>query len=462
MIRHRPRTRGVAAQHASLSRWRSPVRIRSGPPSLFDSSHAPSARPDGAFLCPPTAVTSPVRYPAARDRPRSRLQPRGRRSPPRDARRGSSPRSSSRSSSAWASASAASCSAASAARLSRRRRPPGRRGSTATPDAPTASPDPEAPASEAPASEAPSASAEPAALVESDVAIVPVTNFRSGRTAARTADVRAIPGGDGTVPGLALVEADADAILATLGVTRDDLGDALTTVDTADDLARLAAQAPQGARVPARGRRRPVGPGAGLGRRRAVRRGPGGDAGRLAADRPAARAGGRRRRATTRPRPGRSSPAATSCSTGASSSRSRPRTSTSRSTAARSRSPASARTARRSAGTCRTPTGRATRRRARPRQGRRPRDRELREPGPQRVPVPRQRHELLRQPRLHRGARERRHRLGLAGQQPHRRRGPGRDAPDDPQRPGARDRVRRPGQERQGGAQGGDPRRARA
>ena len=33
----RPRrnwTRGVAAQHASLSRWRSPVRIRSGPPSL--------------------------------------------------------------------------------------------------------------------------------------------------------------------------------------------------------------------------------------------------------------------------------------------------------------------------------------------------------------------------------------------------------------------------------------------
>src|SRR6476469_6310868 len=29
------RTRGVAAQHASLSRWRSPVRIRSGPPVLF-------------------------------------------------------------------------------------------------------------------------------------------------------------------------------------------------------------------------------------------------------------------------------------------------------------------------------------------------------------------------------------------------------------------------------------------
>ncbi len=28
-----PRARGVVAQHASLSRWRSPVRIRSGPPS---------------------------------------------------------------------------------------------------------------------------------------------------------------------------------------------------------------------------------------------------------------------------------------------------------------------------------------------------------------------------------------------------------------------------------------------
>ena len=40
----RPRrnwTRGVAAQHASLSRWRSPVRIRSGPPS----SHFPTPRP---------------------------------------------------------------------------------------------------------------------------------------------------------------------------------------------------------------------------------------------------------------------------------------------------------------------------------------------------------------------------------------------------------------------------------
>ena len=46
------RTRGVAAQHASLSRWRSPVRIRSGPPVLL-----PWRRRQ--------AVTSPAR----RDRP---------------------------------------------------------------------------------------------------------------------------------------------------------------------------------------------------------------------------------------------------------------------------------------------------------------------------------------------------------------------------------------------------------
>ena len=62
----RPRriwTRGVAAQHASLSRWRSPVRIRSGPPSLRISLRpvrppgrgVPSAR--GGRL--PTAIRGP-------------------------------------------------------------------------------------------------------------------------------------------------------------------------------------------------------------------------------------------------------------------------------------------------------------------------------------------------------------------------------------------------------------------
>jgi hypothetical protein len=108
-------------------------------------------------------------------------------------------------------------------------------GSTATPDTPSPSAEPEGSAGEAESVE-PSASAEPAPLVESDVAIVPVTNFRSGRTTVRTADVRDIPGGEGTYTGLALVEADADAVLATLGVSREELGGALTTLDTADDL----------------------------------------------------------------------------------------------------------------------------------------------------------------------------------------------------------------------------------
>ena len=89
MIRHRSRTRGVAAQHASLSRWRSPVRIRSGPPSSPNSPYAPSARPDGAFLLSRSGTL------CARERPRPRLRspppapaasgahPAGRGAPPR-------------------------------------------------------------------------------------------------------------------------------------------------------------------------------------------------------------------------------------------------------------------------------------------------------------------------------------------------------------------------------------------
>ena len=45
MLRHRHNwTRGVAAQHASLSRWRSPVRIRSGPPQPLFPTPRPPAR----------------------------------------------------------------------------------------------------------------------------------------------------------------------------------------------------------------------------------------------------------------------------------------------------------------------------------------------------------------------------------------------------------------------------------
>ena len=46
------RTRGVAAQHASLSRWRSPVRIRSGPPTSPLTSPRVSARRQRPPTCP--------------------------------------------------------------------------------------------------------------------------------------------------------------------------------------------------------------------------------------------------------------------------------------------------------------------------------------------------------------------------------------------------------------------------
>jgi hypothetical protein len=63
-----------------------------------------------------------------------------------------------------------------------------------------------------------------------DVAVVPVTNFRSGRSSVKAADLRAIAGGDGTYRSLVLVKPDADAILATLDLTREDLGDSLDIV----------------------------------------------------------------------------------------------------------------------------------------------------------------------------------------------------------------------------------------
>jgi hypothetical protein len=114
-------------------------------------------------------------------------------------------------------------------------------GSPAPVAAASASPDGPGPTAPAPPSSPaanPAASATPgnAPLVATDVAIVPVTNFRSGRTVARAADVAAIPTGDGTWTALALVDVDADAILAALGVSRDDLGDSLTTLGSAADL----------------------------------------------------------------------------------------------------------------------------------------------------------------------------------------------------------------------------------
>ena len=100
----------------------------------------------------------------------------------------------------------------------------------ATPVSPSAAPEETAdPAPTTTASPGPTPSATPGTSIE-DVAIVPVTNFRSGRASVKAADVRAIAGGDGTYRSLVLVKQDADAILAALDLTREDLGDSLDIV----------------------------------------------------------------------------------------------------------------------------------------------------------------------------------------------------------------------------------------
>ncbi len=73
--------------------------------------------------------------------------------------------------------------------------------------------------------------------VETEVAIVPVTDFRSARTSVKAADVRAIAGGSSPYKALVLVDADADRILESLGVSRSDLGKRLVTVKSATALA---------------------------------------------------------------------------------------------------------------------------------------------------------------------------------------------------------------------------------
>ena len=86
------------------------------------------------------------------------------------------------------------------------------------------------------------ASAEPAAvLAETDVAIVPVTNFRSARSGIRATDVESLAAGGSPFKALVLVEEDADAILASLGLSRDDLGKRLVTVASAGKLAESLA-----------------------------------------------------------------------------------------------------------------------------------------------------------------------------------------------------------------------------
>ncbi|HEX5827075.1 MAG TPA: CapA family protein, partial [Candidatus Limnocylindrales bacterium] len=76
----------------------------------------------------------------------------------------------------------------------------------------------------------------PAAPVEADVAIVPVTNFRSGRATVKASEVARIASGEGAYDRLVLVEDDADAILATLGLDRGALGKELVLVASAQKL----------------------------------------------------------------------------------------------------------------------------------------------------------------------------------------------------------------------------------
>ena len=72
--------------------------------------------------------------------------------------------------------------------------------------------------------------------VMADVAIVPVTQFRTGRSKASSADVKGIAGGSSPYDALVLVERDADAILAALGVDRSSLGKRLVTFPSVKEL----------------------------------------------------------------------------------------------------------------------------------------------------------------------------------------------------------------------------------
>ena len=77
-----------------------------------------------------------------------------------------------------------------------------------------------------------------AVLADTDVAIVPVTNFRSARSGVRATDIEGLTTGGSPFKALVLVAEDADVILASLGLSRDDLGKRLVTVASAEKLAQ--------------------------------------------------------------------------------------------------------------------------------------------------------------------------------------------------------------------------------
>ena len=266
----RPRrnwTRGVAAQHASLSRWRSPVRIRSGPPSTRISLRP--VRPPGRGVPPAPFCgrqrlwqTRPVkRASAARRRSASSRRPCRARRRGRTRAREAVPRRDP---------------------ASAPRRRPGR------PASPTAAARPPTAPSE------PGADARPTAT--------PTPALAAGRRADRAghalpAPRRPPPTGARSRPcSPARASATRRSSSSRARPTRSSRRSAWTARPTrpgsslAPDAATLShgpREEPQAARLPARRRRRPVGPGARMGRGHALRRGSGPRPRRLAADRAA-------------------------------------------------------------------------------------------------------------------------------------------------------------------------------
>ena len=101
---------------------------------------------------------------------------------------------------------------------------------------------PSASPSDSPSS-SPSTSPSPGPLVDGDVAIVPVTSFRSPDTSVSGSEVRALADGGQAFDHLVLTEADADGMLAALRLDRGALGDRLKVVKSPEALAkRLSSQ----------------------------------------------------------------------------------------------------------------------------------------------------------------------------------------------------------------------------
>ena len=416
----RPRrnwTRGVAAQHASLSRWRSPVRIRSGPPSPHFPTPRPPAR-TGRSSCPgPVAPARrrPIRRPLADCPPRdptprspivAGLVARGASSPCRSAGSAAGRRSPAPSTPSAAAATAG----AAPARPAPRPRAAAVGGE----------------ASRRPPSRQPGRRRPPPRRHRRRAAIVPVTQLPLDRhdRHGRGRSPRSWPARAAATTALDLVErrgrrdprrarrrrADADPDPPRRSPT--------TRRPSPRTSPRTASGSPSCAPTPSAPAVRALA----WGGDRAVRRRPGQDARRLAADaRPAGAADGPTR--STRRRPGPCSPAATSCSTAAST---RPLKSQGRGLPVRRRDGRHHRPLQGllvvRLGPAVHEADRQRRRRPGPHRGRRHRHRQLREPGAGPAPLPHVGDHLLGRPAAHRRPRRRRHRLRLARQQPHPRR----------------------------------------